>query len=88
MLVGLLDPQRQACLSQVVRFYSPAELSGWQMRKVDVTLGGCEENGPSQPWRTVSGGFGVVFAGQEGIHEANIAMSRNRSANGGCAYEK
>ncbi len=88
MLVELLNPQRQACLSQVVRFYSLAKLSGWQMRKVDVTLGGGEENGSSQPWRTVSGGFGVVFAGEEGIPEANIAMNRKGRAKGSCAHEK
>ena len=63
MLAVLLDPQRQACLSQVVRFYSLAKVSGWQMRNVDVTLEGCEEKGPSESGRTVSGGFGVVPRG-------------------------
>jgi hypothetical protein len=58
MLVELLDPQRQACLSQVVRFYSLADLSGWQMRKVDVTLGGCEEKGPKS---TLANGFGRLW---------------------------
>jgi len=39
VLMGLLDPQRQACLSQVVRFYSLTEDSGGKSGNLDVTLG-------------------------------------------------